>query len=99
MMLLFAKLYCHLLERGQRTHFPIYKHFKVLSKQVQYLCRQFPSVSGLAGGPGEGVSRTTGHPVDFLALQRSHQAWPLDGISGSVSKLALIVVAPCVHFS
>lgn len=68
-------------------------------KSVWYLCRQFPSIGGLACGPGKGVSRTTGHPVDFLALQRSHQPWPLDGVSGPISKLPLIVVAPCVHFS
>lgn len=86
-MLLLAKCYCHLLEHVDRD------------KSVRYLCRQFPSVGGLAGGPGEGVSRATGHPVDFLALQRCHQSRPLDGICGPVSKLALIVVAPCVHFS
>lgn len=34
----------------------------------QHLRWHLPSISGLAGGPGEGVSRATGHPVDLLPL-------------------------------
>ena len=33
-----------------------------------YLSGQLAGVGGLAGGPGQGVSRPTGHPVDLLAL-------------------------------
>lgn len=38
----------------------------------EYLRRQFAGVSGFAGGPGQSVSRATGHSVDFFALQRGH---------------------------
>lgn len=64
-----------------------------------YLSRQLPGVGGLAGGPGEGVSRSAGHPVDLLALKRGHQPRPLDGVGGPVSQLPLVVVPPCVDFS
>lgn len=94
MMLLVAQLCCHLLQHVERQLL-----LNSFQEQKRYLCRQLPSIGGLAGGPGEGVSRTTGHPVDFLALQCSYQPWPLDGIRGSISKLALIIVTPCVHFS
>lgn len=81
MMLVFAKLCCHLLE----TVIYSKSNQKSKCKRVQYLYGQFPSIGGLTSGPGQGVSRTTGNPVDFLALQRSHQSWPLDGVSGPVS--------------
>ena len=64
-----------------------------------YLGGQLASVGGLAGGPGQGVGRAAGHPVDLLALQRGHQPGPLDGVGGPVAQLALVVVAPRVHFS
>lgn len=68
-------------------------------EQRQYLCGQLPSVGGLAGGPSERVSGAAGHTVDLLPLQRRHQSRPLDGVGGAVSELALVVVAPRVHFS
>lgn len=66
---------------------------------VQYLSGQLPGVGGFTGGPGQSVSRATGHTVDFFTLQCSHQPRPLDGVGGPVPELSLVIVPPCVNLS
>lgn len=90
-------LYCHLLKALNSKHTTLSQ--LLVQGWAQYLCRQFPSVGRFASGPGKRVRRTTGDLVDFLSLKSSHQPWPLDGISCPVSKLALVIITPCVHLS